>query len=187
MTKLILNSLLLAALTFTCSSIHSPTFASPVATRDPLTPKEVDLVKEAQLIDQRVAVFVHAVERRFLVLSDPNAASSKQVQKEAETWGELPKGTRAELLGDIANILDEAITNIDDVAAREDANQKLMQKSLRKLSDAATRFLAQLQPMRSQSPQGPEREAIEQAIDNANAIIEAASKLPPETKTKGKS
>src|SRR5437868_5551776 len=103
-------------------------FAQPVKppTRDHLTPQEVDLVKEAQLIDLRVEVFVRAIERRMIVLTDPSQANSKQLQKESVKWGELPKGTESELLGDIANILDEAITNIDDVASREDANQKLM-------------------------------------------------------------
>src|SRR5258705_7939358 len=102
-------------------------------TRDHLTPKEVDLVQEAQQIDVRVDVFVRAIERRMIVLTDPAQATSKQVLKEAERSGELPKGSQAELLGDIAGILDEAITNIDDVASKENANQKLMQKALRKL------------------------------------------------------
>jgi len=97
-------------------------------TRDHLTPKEVDLVQEAQQIDVRVDVFVRAIERRMIVLTDPAQATSKQVQKESEKWGEMPKGSQAELLGNIANILDEAITNIDDVASKEDANQMLMQK-----------------------------------------------------------
>ena len=159
--------------------------AQPVIppTRDHLTPQEVDLVKEAQLIDLRVDVFVRAIERRMIVLTDPAQANSKQTQKETEKWGELPKGTEAELLGDIANILDEAITNIDDVASREDANQKLMQKALRKLSAASTHLISQLQPLRAKYEDGPAREALEQAIENSNTILEAAAKLPAETKT----
>jgi hypothetical protein len=155
-------------------------------TRDHLTPQEADLVREAQLIDQRIAVFIHAAERRLIALGGPVAAAPKQSQKEMDRWGELPTGSRAELIEDMAQILDEAITNIDDVAAREDANQKMLRKALHTLSEAATRFEGQLEPMRAQAKEGPEREAIEQAIQNANSIIEAEGKLPPEPEEKKK-
>jgi hypothetical protein len=156
--------------------------------RDHLTEQEADLVREAQTLDKRTAVFIRAIERRLIVMTDASgaAASSKQVQKETEKWGELPKGTRAELLSDIAKILDEAITNIDDVSERDDKNP-LLPKSLRLLSAAATRFIAQLAPMRDQAKEEAERESLEQALESAQSIIEAASKLPPEVKTKGKS
>ncbi len=160
------------------------------AVRDHLTAQEADLVREEQTLDRRTAVFVKAVERRFLVLTDANAAASKPVQKDLEKWGELPKGTRTELLNDIAKILDEAITNIDDVSER-DAKNPLLPKSLRKLSEASTRFLTQLTPMRAAAQSDDEREAIDQATENAQAIITAAQKLPPDTgkskKEKGKS
>lgn len=163
-------------------------FASRTSARDHLTEKEVDLVRDAQVLDKRIAVFIRAAERRFLVLSGgaTNAAASKQLQKESEKWGELPTGTRAELLGDIANILDEAITNIEDVNERDDKNP-LVPKALRLLAAASAHFIEQLTPMREQAKEGEERESLEQAIENAQAIIEAANKLPPEVKTKGKS
>lgn len=164
--------------------------AAAVITRDHLTPQEADLIREEQTIDRRTAVFIKAVERRFLVLTDPNAANSKAVQKDAEKWGELPKGTHTELLSDIAKILDEAITNIDDVAQRDDKNP-LLPKSLRKLSEASVSFLAQLSIMRPAAQSEDEREVIDQAIENAQSIIAAAQKLPPEPvkskKEKGKS
>jgi len=172
-----------------CAFAHAASKAAP-AKRDHLTAQEADLVREEQALDRRTAVFVKAVERRFLVLTDTTAAASKAVQKDSGKWGELPKGTRTELLGDIAKILDEAITNIDDVAER-DAKNPLLSKSLRKLSEASTRFLAQLNPMRAAAQSDDEREAIDQAIENAQAIVTAAQKLPPETvkskKEKGKS
>ncbi|MEA2175219.1 MAG: hypothetical protein QOD00_2811 [Blastocatellia bacterium] len=158
----------------------------PLPARDHLTEQEMDLVREAQALDKRTAVFIRAIERRLLVITDPTAAAaSKQVQKETEKWGELPKGTRAELLSDIAKILDEAITNIDDVSERDDKNP-LLPKSLRLLSAAATRFIPQLTPMRDQAKEEGERESLEQALESAQSIIEAANKLPPEVKTKGK-
>jgi hypothetical protein len=153
--------------------------------RDHLTPQEADQVREAQILDKRIEVFIKAAERRLLAITDPNAANSKQVQKDVEKWGELPKGTRAELFTDLAKILDEAITNIDDVAAR-DANNHLLPKALRKLSDASTHFIAQLTPMRDAAKDETEREALESAMENAQAIITAANKLPPEVKEKDK-
>ncbi len=172
-----------------CAFAHAASSATP-ATRDHLTAQEADLVREEQTLDRRTAVFVKAVERRFLVLTDANANAAKAVQKDSGKWGELPKGTRTELLNDIAKILDEAITNIDDVAER-DAKNTMLPKSLRKLSEASTRFLAQLNTMRAATQSDDEREAIDQAIENAQAIVTAAQKLPPETvkskKEKGKS
>ena len=148
--------------------------------RDYLTPQEIELVKDAQVLDQRIDVFIKAAERRFLVLSGQtlSAPTSKKDQKEAERWGELPKGTRAELIADIAGILDAAIENIDDVALRDDKNP-LIPKSLRKLAAATTRFQAQLTSMQGQAKDSAERTAIEQALENAQEILEAAAKLPP--------
>jgi hypothetical protein len=159
--------------------------ASAAPKRDHLTPLEADQVREAQIIDKRIEVFIKAAERRLLLLTNPNAASLPQSAKELEKWGELPKGTRTELLADLAGILDEAITNIDDVAMH-DANSRLLPKALRLLAAASTRFINQLTPMREQSKNETEREALEQALENAQLIIEAAGKLPPDVKEKGK-
>lgn len=151
--------------------------------RDYLTPQEEEQVKEAQIIDKRVEVFIKVAERRLLVLTDPGAASNRQVQKDMEKWGELPKGTRVELIMDIANVLDAASTNIDDLAMRDEKNP-LLPKALRKLADAATRFQAQLTSLREQAQAEPERRALEQALANIQEILGAASKLPPEVKKK---
>jgi hypothetical protein len=152
--------------------------------RDHLTPEEVELVRMAQIIDVRMAVFIKAAERRILVLTDPDAVNSRQVQKDMRKWGDLPRGTRTELLTDIAKILDEAATNIDDLAARDPKNE-LLPKALQTLASASTRFLGALKPMRSQAA-GAEREALEQAIENAQLIVEAADRLPEDTKGKEK-
>ena len=146
--------------------------------RDHLTAEEVELVRAAQILDVRMAVFIKAAGRRLLVLTDPNAASSRQVQKDMKKWGDLPRGTRTELLTDMAKILGEASTNIDDVGARDPKNT-LLPKALRMLAEASTRFLSELKPMRAQA-QGAEREALEQTIENAQLIVEAADRLPPE-------
>lgn len=153
-----------------------PARARTIPSRDHLTPQEADLVRDAQSLDKRTAIFIKAAERRLLALTDSNAAASKQVQKDVEKWGELPKGTRAELLGDVAKILDEASTNIDDVSMRDEKNP-LIPKALRLLAAASTRFVAQLTEMRARAQDGEERDALEQALENAQSIIAAADKL----------
>ncbi len=158
---------------------------TPAPRRDPLTEKEADLVREAQALDERTKVFAKAVERRLLALAGQSAATSKQAQKDAEKWGELPQGTRAELLYDIAGILDEAVTNIEDVGSHN-AKSSLIPKSLRILAEASNHFLPQLTAMREQAQEEREKDALERAIEGAQEIIAAASKLPPETQPTGK-
>src|SRR5215510_6333314 len=98
-------------LTFVISLLIANT---AVAQRDHLTPQEVDLVKEAQILDKGIDVFIRAAERRLIVINGSAAAATnaKQLKKDSERWGELPTGSRAELVSDIARIIDEAITNI---------------------------------------------------------------------------
>jgi hypothetical protein len=160
--------------------------ASNTQKRDHLTEQEVELVREAQALDKRTEVFIHACERRLQAIGGTSPQqSSKQAQKEQDKWGSLPKGTRAELVADFAKILDEAINNIDDVAAR-DAKNPLIPKALRKLASACNEFLPQITAMRSQSRNGEELAALEDALDNIQQITEAANRLPPPTDKKDK-
>jgi hypothetical protein len=178
--------LTLAVLVLLCLSA-SPLFTSGVAAqaRDHLTPQEVDLVKDAQILDQRIEIFVKAADRRLLVLTGLDAPSAKQLKKDSEKWGELPTGSRAELVGDLAKILDEAITNIDDVSARDEKNP-LIPKALRKLAAEATRIFDQLRPLRDQAKGDAEIARFEELTENAESILEAAKKLPPPAEKKGK-
>lgn len=148
------------------------------ARRDPLTEKEADLVREAQALDKRTEVFIKAAERRLLIITDPNAGASSQAQKDAEKWGEL-EGTRADMLSDIAYILEEAITNIEDAGSHNSKSQ-LIPKSIRKLAEAATRFLPALTALRDRANDA-ERGVLEKAIENAQEIMTAANRLPAET------
>ena len=166
-------------------SLHfcTSSLASPAPSRDFLTPKEEEQVKEARVLDKRIEVFIKAAERRVMVLNNQTLPSGKESQKEQEAWGDLPQGTRAELINDIANILDAAITNIDDVALRDEKN-RLLPKALRMLASAAARLQSQLAPMREQAKDEAERSALEQVAINIQEILEAANKLPPEEKKK---
>ena len=156
-------------------------------TRDHLTPQEVDLVKEAQVLDKRIDVFIKAASRRVIVLNGGAATpvNTKQAKKEAELWGELPTGSRAELVSDIARIFDEAITNIDDVSARDERNP-LIGKSLRKLAQAVNTIMEQLKPLSAGAKGDAEIASFEMLNEDAQSILEAATKLPPEVEKKGK-
>lgn len=144
-----------------------------------LTTQEIEVVRDAQELDVRAGVFIKAVERRLRIIFNQTAPDTKQEKQIAETLGALPQGTRAELLYDIAHILDEAIENVDDTSQRN-PKSPLIPKAVRKLSDASARFLAQLTPLRASTTDKAEREQLEQAIDNAQQIVEAAKKLPAE-------
>jgi hypothetical protein len=159
--------------------------ASTVQKRDHLTQQEVDLIKEAQVLDKRIDVFIKAAERRVMVINGSAAANAKQLKKDSERWGELPTGSRAELVSDIARILDEAITNIDDVSARDERNP-LIAKSLRKLALSVNSIMAQLKPLSADAKGEAEVASFELLNEDAQSILEAATKLPPEVDKKAK-
>lgn len=154
--------------------------AASVQSRDHLTPQEVELVKDTQILDQRIDILVKAIDRRLTVLTGATTGSEKQVKKDSEKWGELPAGSRAELVGDIAKILDEAIANIDDVSARDEKNP-LIPKALRKLAAETTLIVERLRPLHAQAKDDAEIASFEQLTENAEPILEAAKKLPPPT------
>lgn len=162
------------------------TFATTIQSRDHLTPQEEELVKDTQILDKRIEVFIKAVDRRLLALNGVDAASEKRLKKDAEKWGELPTGSRAELIRDIAKILDEAITNIDDVSARDERNP-LIPKALRKLAAETTVILNKVKPFQSQAKGDAELGSFEELMANAESILEAANKLPPPVDKKDKS
>ena len=170
---LLLLSLLLFATTATAQQ------------RDHLTPQEVDLVKEAQALDKRIEVFIKAAERRVMVINGSSAANAKQLKKDAERWGELPSGSRADLVSDIAHIFDEAITNIDDVSARDERNP-LIPKAVRRLAQAVTNIQAQIAPLRDQMKSEAEVASFELLNEDVQSILEAAKKLPAEVDKKKK-
>jgi len=153
--------------------------------RDHLTELEVERVKEAQILDKRIEVFIKATDRRLMVLNGTQAANAKQLKKDAELWGELPSGSKSDLISDIARILDEAITNIDDVSSRDDRNP-LIPKALRRLAQAVNNIMTQVAPLKDQAKSDAEVASLELLNDDAQQILEAAKRLPPEVETKKK-
>ena len=156
----------------------------PAQKRDHLTDAETDLVRYYQELDKRIDIFIKAVDRRFAVINGTAQPSTKKALQDEPDWGEVPKGTRVELLGDIAGILDEAITNIDDVS-RRDEKSPLLSRSLRKLTAASSRYLTQLEALKTQTKNDDELAAIERVADNANEIIESGKKLPAPSADEG--
>ena len=148
--------------------------------RDHLTDQETELVRFYQELDKRIEVFIKAIDRRFAIINGTTAPAAKKLIKDEPEWGEAPKGTRAQLLGDIAGILDEAITNIDDVS-RRDEKSPLLSRSLRKLTAGANGYLKQLATLRDQTKNPDELAAIGLVEDHANEIIAVGNKLPPPT------
>ena len=166
-------------LTFLISLFAGSTFIATAQQRDHLTEQEVDLVKEAQALDKRTDVFIKAAERRMMVITNSAGTNAKQLKKDSERWGELPTGSRSELVGDIAKILDEAITNIDDVSARDERNP-LIGKSLRKLAQTVSAMMVQLKPLAAEAKSEAEIASFELLNEDAQSILEAEKKLPAE-------
>jgi hypothetical protein len=156
--------------------------------RDHLTDPESELVRFHQELDKRIDVFIKAVDRRFAIINKMPQPSTKKLSKDEPDWGDLPQGTRAQLLSDIAALLDEAITNIDDVSRRDEKNP-LISRSLRRLTAATNGYVTNVNALRSQTKDDDELAAIERVLDNAEQIIEVGGKLPepsPEDKKKKK-
>ncbi|MEP7274170.1 MAG: hypothetical protein ABI882_21935 [Acidobacteriota bacterium] len=132
--------------------------------RDHLTEEEADLVREMQIIDQRIDIFIGAADRRLLVLTNPNPTQKK---KEEERWGPLPTGTKLELLTDLKKILSEAMEKIDDAVARN-RNDPLVAKALDKLKKAATRQLVEMRALAGKVTDKREERALAEAIEEAD-------------------
>jgi hypothetical protein len=171
-TPRILSRLILIAVTTV--SFAAIAAAQP---RDHLTDQETDLIRFHQQLDKRVEVFIKAIDRRFAIINGLEQAKTKKVAKEEPDWGDLPKGSRAQLLGDVAAILDEAITNIDDVS-RRDEKSPLISRSLRKLTSATNGYVTQVKALASQTKDADELAAIERVLQHAEQIIEVGNQLP---------
>lgn len=137
--------------------------------RDYLTEAEIELVRDAQEIDLRVAVLTKAIDRRFAVLKN-------QTPKEKEVWGALPQGTRTELLLDIEKLIQKSIDDIDETATRN-KDSKLFPKAFYKLADSCTEYLPQFKTFLDAAKDDKERGAILGSIEDCHEVIEASTKV----------
>ncbi len=167
------------------------------AQRDYFTPEEVELIRDAQEIDHRIDILAHAIDRRFAALK--LEVSPPKRPKKDETWGELPVGTRLELLYDIKRILQKAIDDIDSLSERPDSAvvyvypgdpktkkskgfAELFPKAVRDLAAAAQRYRPVLKSELDKKNEMGETGSILDALEMCDEIIAAVAKLPPETK-----
>ena len=157
-----------AGLVFCCTLIF--VLPAQAQKRDHLTEEEADQVREMQVIDKRIEVFIYAADRRLLLLANPDA---KQTKKEEERWGPLPKGTRLQLLEDYKHILQEAMEKIDDAYER-DRKSELLHKALKKFKEAATRQITQLQALAPQITDKREQRALTEAIEEAQTATKGS-------------
>ncbi len=144
--------------------------------RDHLTAPEIELIRDAQQVDVRMQIFVKAIDRRFLALNN-DASQAKQIEKDAEKWGELPTGTRTQILIDIERLLEESISKVDDAASR-DVKNKLLPVAVNFLADGATRFVPELKSQLAKTTDEKEKGAILGALEYCGQIIEASAKVP---------
>lgn len=168
------------------------------AQRDYFTPEEIELIRDTQRIDDRIALLTKIIDRRFTALK-VDSGGAKISAKEAEKWGVLPESTRHELLLDIRRILQKAIDDIDSLAERPDsailpdpedkkAKQSfsdLFPKAVRTLGSAAQRYRPLLKAELDRPNDNSEKGSVLTSLELCDEIIAAVGKVPAEVE-KGK-
>ncbi len=161
------------------------------AQRDYFTPEEVELIRDTQKIDDRIALLTKIIDRRFTALK-VDVGGAKISAKEAEKWGVLPELTRIELLVDIKRILQKAVDDIDSLAERPDsailpdpedkkAKQSfadLFPKAVRSLASAAQRYRPFLKAELDRPNDNAEKGSILTSLELCDEIIAAVDKIP---------
>ena len=166
-----------------------PVLAS--AQRDYFTPEEIELIRDAQEIDARIDVLVHAIDRRFEAIGSTGPAPAPS-KKEIRKWGALPEGTRGQMLLDIKRILQKAIDDIDSLAERpesavisptKDPSKKkkvedIFPKAVKNLAKAAERYQPILKAELDKTKDKAEQGSILDSLDMCADIIASVDKLP---------
>lgn len=189
-------SLLLLCVLFLCGlCLPAPANAQR---RDYMTDEEIEIVRDAQDIDLRIDVLIKMIDRRFAALGI-EVGGWKQAGKESDVWGPLPKGTRPELFSDIKRLLQKAIDDIDNIAARPDAapirdlkdrndaraakdDPNRFPRSVKNLAKAAERFGPALKTALDSTKDEKDKGPILDSIDSCVQILAAVGKLPAEIK-----
>lgn len=182
---------LLFLLTIGVAFVFMPSTAS--AQRDYFTAEEVELVREAQKIDDRINLLTKIIDRRFDALK-VDVHGAKISSKEQDKWGVLPESSRFQLLLDIKRILQKAVDDIDSLAERPDsailpdpddkkAKQSfadLFPKAVKALGAAAQRYQPALKAELDKTNAASETGSILDSLEFCDQIIAAVSKLPAE-------
>jgi hypothetical protein len=177
-------------LSFSALLIFSFHSAISAQKRDNLTNEEDLQIREAQEVDLRMSAFSKVISRRLTALGNPNAAESKESQKDINNdWGALRVGSNADLFWDIEQTLDESIRRIDDIAERDQKNP-LFGKAVHILADNCQTWIPKFKTFGEKASDDRERNAITNSIDHCSQIIAASGKVakevPKEAKEKKK-
>ena len=150
--------------------------------RDYMTEAEVEIVRNNQDVDLRIAVLTRMIDRRFAALGIESGGH--KVKKSNDEWGEEPKGTRLELLSDIKKLLEKAIDDIDNLAARmpektkeEKKGENVFNKSVRSLAASSNRWIPLLRKEYDSTQDETIRVVTAGSIDFCEQIIDATSRL----------
>lgn len=160
-----------------------------VAQRDYFSAEEIELIRDAQQIDKRVDVELHAIDRRFAALNINVNAPAFEGKGD---WGVAPTGSRLELLQDIKHILQKSIDDIDNLYSRPgsvvvdpDEQKKkpksvseLLNTAVRKMAAAAERYHPVLKAELDKAASDAEKGSILDSLEMCAQIIEAAQQLP---------
>ena len=150
---------------------------------DYMTPAEQDVVRNNQDIDARIAVLSYMIDRRLIAMGI-QTKTNKPTLGPDDTWGDEPKGTRAEHLFDIRHLLEKAIDDIDNLAGHlpEKAKEErkgvnLFNKAVKALDASAKRWLPILKQEFENARDEDVHSATATSIGFCEQIIEAAAKL----------
>lgn len=199
----------LASATFTLFfTLHSEASSAAPQHRDYLTTEEIELVRDAQAIDSRIEVLVTAIDRRMVLVTE-DSSDDGDFSKLTEKWGDVSNKSRDTLVWEIEKIIQKAVDDVDDVAANQEMNERVLQDgailddvdeeitkykiklnrdkfpaAVHDLADAARRYIVVLEPLKQTMP--ARRASLSRALENCELIIEASGKIERPAKSKKK-
>lgn len=151
--------------------------------RDHLTAPEIELVRDIQDVDLRMEVFVYAIERRLWAIAGPDSLTPEQrkrIEKDHDKWGDLPTGSRTELISDIERILEEAIDKLEDVYDRE-PEQELIPFALHAIADYSELLIPKLRTLAESNDDSRQLGLLESAAARCQSILDAREGVPRPT------
>jgi hypothetical protein len=136
---------------------------------DVLNEQEADLVRLAQEIDERTALFLKIAERRLVALEggEPPAPAPAKAKKgedapAGEKFGPPPGGPRDALLRNYVAVIEEMQDKIDDAYERNVNNPKI-KKSLENVRKTLEGYLPRLKRLSDKVAAPAESRALEAA------------------------
>lgn len=139
-------------------------------TSEYLTEAEIEQVREAQVIDLRIKVFMKIAERRLLLAEEPQAPSAK---KDEADWGRLPPLSQADLLRQYGQAIEEAIINVEEAYDRNPRDERLL-KALTIFGEHAARHLQRLESLRPRITEEATRQVLDQVLDDLKLAADDA-------------